>query len=145
MRTGNTYRNVWTVGPAAHGDPASGVAVFEHHEYMVFRYAALEPATPYVHTATCVEVDEAADAATAARASVHCSNSPSSAEVIDRVVFASYGTPRGRCDTAGGAGNLSVDTSCHAPSSASVAAKACVGRNGCTIDVSNAGFEPPAT
>ena len=32
MRTGNTYRSVWTT-------TASGTSIFEHHEYMEFRYA----------------------------------------------------------------------------------------------------------
>ena len=49
MRTGNRYRNVWTVTPRmkANGrlkslDESHEVALFEHHEYMLFRYVSLE-------------------------------------------------------------------------------------------------------
>ena len=49
MRTGNRYRNVWTVTPStkANGrmkslDESHEVALFEHHEYMLFRYVSLE-------------------------------------------------------------------------------------------------------
>lgn len=43
MRTGNRYRNVWTVTAA----PPSGVTTFEHHEYMLFRFAAVEVVLSY--------------------------------------------------------------------------------------------------
>ncbi|KAF9604781.1 hypothetical protein IFM89_010322 [Coptis chinensis] len=52
---------------------------------------------------------------------------------ISEITFASYGTPRGSCQ--------SFSTGhCHAPSSAAVIAKVCQGKNSCSIDVSNAAF-----
>ena len=36
MRTGNKYRSVWTTSA-----DATKASVFEHHEYMVFRYAEI--------------------------------------------------------------------------------------------------------
>jgi hypothetical protein len=70
MRTGNTYRHVWTVGAevgAEVGGGASGSAApehlphmvsFENHEYMLFRYATVEYTPGYNNTATCAEADE---------------------------------------------------------------------------------------
>ena len=48
MRTGNHYRSIWTTGEG----PES---VFEHHEYMLFRYAEVEVYNGYNSTATCAE------------------------------------------------------------------------------------------
>jgi hypothetical protein len=42
MRTGNRYRNVWTVTIT----PPSDVTTFEHHEYMLFRFATVEVVSP---------------------------------------------------------------------------------------------------
>ena len=42
MRTGNTYRSLWTTTSAsASALSSSSDIVFEHHEYMEFRYAEL--------------------------------------------------------------------------------------------------------
>ena len=49
MRTGNRYRNVWTVTVA----PPSDVTTFEHHEYMLFRFATVEVVSPRPLPARC--------------------------------------------------------------------------------------------
>ena len=43
MRTGNRYRNTWLVSAPPPGG-AAAATVFEHHEYMLFRYATLHVA-----------------------------------------------------------------------------------------------------
>ncbi|KAK9081812.1 hypothetical protein Syun_031028 [Stephania yunnanensis] len=53
--------------------------------------------------------------------------------VISDIVFASYGTPLGSCQ------HFSTGQ-CHADSSLSVVSNACLGRNNCSIEVSNAAF-----
>jgi hypothetical protein len=59
--------------------------------------------------------------------------------VIDRVLFASYGTPSGGCDDVGGS-TFKIDPSCHAANSTAVVHAACVGRNTCMVQVSNLAF-----
>ena len=135
MRTGNTYRHVWTVGT---GD--APFATFENHEFMVFRYATVQLSPTYNSTATCTEVDESADEHTPTSLSVHCESHVTGADVIGSIEFASYGTPSGGCDEDGGKGSLLVNASCHAASSETVATKACVGRNQCTLQVDNNAF-----
>ncbi|KAL3506440.1 hypothetical protein ACH5RR_031822 [Cinchona calisaya] len=55
---------------------------------------------------------------------------------ISSIEFASYGTPRGKCQ-AFALGN------CHAPNSTSLVIQACKGRNSCSIGVSSAVFGDP--
>ena len=43
MRTGNQYSNQWTIT----ADPPNEATTFEHHEYMVFRYATVEVVSPH--------------------------------------------------------------------------------------------------
>ena len=135
MRTGNRYRNVWTVSAS----PADGVTAFEHHEYMVFRYARIELAPHYNSTATCAEVDEAPSGHEPARITLHCPTHVTGEGVIDEVRFASYGTPSGSCDASGG-GNFTIDATCHAAHSAKAVADACVGKNQCALEASNGAF-----
>ena len=71
---------------------------------------------------------------------VECPTSAGGEELVGAVAFASYGTPSGACDATGGAGTLKVNGSCHAASSADVAAKACVGKNSCTLAADNDAF-----
>ncbi|XP_042514357.1 beta-galactosidase 9 [Macadamia integrifolia] len=59
-----------------------------------------------------------------------------SGHVISSITFASYGTPGGGCQS------FSIGN-CHAPSSMSVVADACQGRNSCSVNVSNAIFGDP--
>ncbi|XP_020534473.1 beta-galactosidase 9 isoform X3 [Jatropha curcas] len=54
--------------------------------------------------------------------------------VISSIEFASYGTPRGGCQKFS-RGN------CHSPNSLSVVSKACLGRNKCSVSISNAVFD----
>ena len=49
-------------------------------------------------------------------------------KVIDRVVFASYGTPRGDC-----AHGFTVDKLCYNPNSTAIVAAACVGKTTCEL------------
>jgi hypothetical protein len=60
----------------------------------------------------------------------------SSGLIITAVDFASYGTPSGTC----GAYNTS---SCHAPSSYSIVANACVNQSSCSIDANSKVFGDP--
>nr|KJB72045.1 hypothetical protein B456_011G155500 [Gossypium raimondii] len=53
--------------------------------------------------------------------------------IISSIEFASYGTPHGSCQ------NFS-NGNCHSPNSLSVISEACVGRNSCSVEVSNSGF-----
>ncbi|TYI61226.1 hypothetical protein E1A91_D10G158400v1 [Gossypium mustelinum] len=53
--------------------------------------------------------------------------------IISSIEFASYGTPHGSCQ------NFS-NGNCHSPNSLSVVSEACVGRNSCSVEVSNSGF-----
>jgi hypothetical protein len=57
-------------------------------------------------------------------------------EIIDRVVFASYGTPEGEC------GGFVVG-SCDAATAVSVVEGLCLGRAACTVPASNASFGDP--
>ncbi|KAK5793822.1 beta-galactosidase 9 isoform X2 [Gossypium arboreum] len=54
-------------------------------------------------------------------------------QIISSIEFASYGTPHGSCQ------NFSKGN-CHSPNSLSVVSEACVGRNSCSVEVSNSGF-----
>ena len=99
----------------------AGRSVFEHHEYMAFRYARLS--IPSMVQQSCSVVAEGA------RATLDCGSSR-----IERVLFASYGTPSGSCP------DLSVNASCHAQSSLAVVAKNCLNKTQCTVDASNEAF-----
>ncbi|CDP11164.1 unnamed protein product [Coffea canephora] len=55
---------------------------------------------------------------------------------ISSIEFASYGTPKGRCQ-------VFALGSCHASDSLSLVSEACKGRNSCSVQVSNAVFGDP--
>ncbi|MBN2195160.1 MAG: hypothetical protein JW751_20245 [Polyangiaceae bacterium] len=57
-------------------------------------------------------------------------------QIVDSVVFASYGTPSGSC------GALAIGD-CHSESSASRVNSLCAGRGGCTVYASNSTFGDP--
>jgi len=125
MRTGNTYRSLWTARGGA-------VSVFEHHEYMLFRYAEVRVWDGYNSSATCSEHPENEEL------TLHCPSGPGATPRIESVLFASYGTPTGGCKA--DAGNDFKASLCDAKSSRSVVEKACIGKASCTINVSNAVF-----
>ncbi|KAI4345367.1 hypothetical protein L6164_012497 [Bauhinia variegata] len=60
---------------------------------------------------------------------LHCENG----DIISSISFASYGTPRGSCQSFS-RGN------CHAPSSLSIVSKACQGKSSCSVKISNTRF-----
>lgn len=60
-----------------------------------------------------------------------------SGATITGIVFASFGTPQGSCDT-----QLKVG-SCNANNSMSVVEKACVGKNSCSVPATDATFGDP--
>ena len=57
-------------------------------------------------------------------------------QIIDSVVFASYGTPTGECGSY-------VTGDCHAAGSETAVTSACVGRRSCTLTASNSVFGDP--
>ncbi|CAK9318872.1 unnamed protein product [Citrullus colocynthis] len=60
---------------------------------------------------------------------LHCDDG----HVISSVKFASYGTPQGSC-------KKFSRGRCHATNSLSVVSQACLGKNSCTVEVSNSAF-----
>uniref|UniRef100_A0A9I9CNR8 Beta-galactosidase n=1 Tax=Cucumis melo TaxID=3656 RepID=A0A9I9CNR8_CUCME len=60
---------------------------------------------------------------------LHCDDG----HVISSLEFASYGTPQGSC-------NKFSRGRCHATNSLSVVSQACLGKNSCTVEVSNSAF-----
>ena len=56
--------------------------------------------------------------------------------MIDDILFASYGTPSGSCP------NFAINSTCHAPTSAAVVSRLCVGKGACTIPADTATFGP---
>eukprot|EP00043_Microstomoeca_roanoka_P014551 m.144440 g.144440 ORF g.144440 m.144440 type:complete len:1730 (-) comp16042_c0_seq1:350-5539(-) len=67
-------------------------------------------------------------------ATISCPNNG----VIDRIDFASYGTPTGDCDSYS-------TSSCHASSSQSVVENTCLGKTSCTLSASNNVFSDPCS
>ncbi|ALH23217.1 Galactose binding lectin domain containing protein [Chrysochromulina ericina virus CeV-01B] len=60
-----------------------------------------------------------------------------SGETIDKVLFASYGLPRGSCKSGSG-GDFKIDPKCHDPNSQKIVEGQCLGKNSCTIDANTA-------
>lgn len=114
MRTGNTYANTFTL--------RSGVSVFQHHEYMLFRYGELR----FLNASVQCGVAEENSAL-----ELSCAGG----QTISAVTFASYGTPGGSCGS-----SFSVNSSCNAASSAKVVEGLCLGKPRCTITASNSVF-----
>jgi hypothetical protein len=57
--------------------------------------------------------------------------------IIDKIVFASYGTPTGSCET-----GFAIGT-CNSASSLDIVKQMCVGKNSCTVSASNSVFGDP--
>jgi hypothetical protein len=57
--------------------------------------------------------------------------------IIDNIVFASYGTPTGSCET-----GFAIGT-CNSASSLDIVKQMCVGKNSCTVSASNSVFGDP--
>jgi len=125
MRTGNKYRNVWTTGE-------HGVATFEHHEYMLFRYVNIDLAADN-STGTCAAVDEGSDV------EISCPSSAGGSKVVSAIAFVSYGTPTGTCNQDSG-DTFKADPRCDATGAATVVQKACFGKSSCTLHATNAQF-----
>jgi hypothetical protein len=150
MRTGNHYRNVWVTGsglgtPLRSSDSGSGnvnssTMVFEHHEYMLFRYGELlitdQPVSP-LQTATCAKVAENDSVA------LHC-ESVSDGVVISSIEFASYGTPTGACGFSKG-DTFKTDSKCDAPDSKAVVEKLCLNQQACVVKASDLIFNVNGT
>ena len=81
---------------------------------------------------------ESADQSKPNQVTVHCLGGPGYSPTIQKVDFASYGTPTGHCTSS--ADTFSVG-SCHANNSQQLIEQHCLGKATCSIDVSNNFFK----
>ncbi|CAK0810812.1 unnamed protein product [Prorocentrum cordatum] len=127
MRTGNQFEMNWEGGP--------GTSSFEQHEYWLFRYGELRVKTSLSQsTSACDCIPHLQDEGQVA--SFRCPDG----QTIDKVTFASYGTPTGQCQDKNGANTIAMNSTCHANSSRSVVESLCLGKGSCSFEASSAVF-----
>ena len=83
---------------------------------------------------TCAVVSENRPGGPASAAHLSC---PIPGATIDRVLFASFGTPDGTCGSNGG---FHVNPKCNSNNSMAVITKACVGKSSCVLKASSQNF-----
>ena len=120
MRTGNTYKDVWTT--------RLGPQLIQHHEYREFRWVELKYTTPEP-THQCA-VSKLADY----EHSVTLACTVAGATITDWD-FASWGTASGECAASGEAyaNDFKEDPQCSYSGTAEALTTACIGKPNCTI------------
>ena len=134
-------------GSGGSSDGAAVVSVFEHHEYMLFRYGELRSSgggNSSGNGGTCGIVPEQStlelSCATAGSSVTNHDNGSNYSSINDakitRIVFASYGTPSGSCDVHGSS-PLAIDPKCNSLRSMDVVKAACLGKSSCKVMATN--------
>ena len=126
------------------GKPGDGTARYWALKLLVDKFKAGPPAGTYragdadalVNTTTSqlpsLSSPFCADEINLSTLSMFCATG-----TIDKILFASYGTPYGAC------GSWAVNPSCNAPNSTSIVEAACVGKAACSIPTDTPTFGDP--